>query len=100
MIEKIGAGASKTPKEKLTPATASECTLTLTEQCIGAVKGKRRCKDPDAYAAGERSGKHAKPNVLSATALPPLSAAVDFPACASPSTVLASPAEGYSTCAN
>ena len=81
----------------------SESTLTLTEQCIGAVKGKRRRNDPDPYAAGERSGKRAKPDALSAAANeraraaapPPLSAAVDFPARTSPSAASAGPAEGY-----
>ena len=71
------------------------------------MKGKR-CKDPDPYAAGERSGKRAKPDALSAAAneraraaaLPPLSAAVHFPALPLPSAASASRAEGYLTCVN
>ena len=107
-IQKMGAGGSKTPEEKPSSANAGESTLTLTEQCIGAIKGKRCHKDPDPYAAGERSGKHAKPDALStaaneharAAAPPPLSTAVDFPARAPPSTASAGPAEGYFSHAN
>ena len=94
---KMGAETSKTTKRKRGLASES----TLTEQCIGAVKGKHR-KDPNPFAAGERSGKHAKPDVLSAaanerartTAPAPLSAAVCFPARAAPSAASAGPAEG------
>jgi hypothetical protein len=82
-------------------------TSNTIEQCIGAMKGKHH-KYPDPYATGERSGKHAKPNILSAAAnkharaaaLPPLSAAVYFPTYIPPSTALARPAEGYFTHAN
>ena len=102
-IQKMGAGGSKTPEEKPSSASAGESTLTLTEQCIGAIKGKCRCKDPDPYAAGERLGKRAKPDALPAAANerartaapPPLSAAVDFPAHVPPSAASAGPAEGY-----
>jgi len=55
-------GARKAPKRK--PSLASGNT---TEKCIGAVKGKH-CKYSDPYAAGERSGKRAKPNAVSAAA--------------------------------
>ena len=106
----MGAGTSKPPKGQPGPAVAGEreSTLTLTEQCIGAVKGKRRRNDPDPYAAGERSGKRAKPDALSAAANeraraaapPPLSAAVNFPARTSPSAASAGPAEGHFTRAN
>ena len=82
-----------------------------TERCIGASKGKR-CKYSDPYAAGERSGKRAKPDAVSAAAAandrarvtvpaPPLRcAAVLAPARATPSAAAASSAEGSFTCAN
>ena len=100
---KMGVETSKTTKRKRGPASES----TLTEQCIGAVKGKRR-KDPDPFAAGERSGKRAKPDALSAAANEraraaapaPLSAAVCFPARAAPSAASAGPAEGSFARAN
>ena len=38
------------------------------EQSIGIAKGKRRRVHEDPYAGGERSGKHVKPNALSAVA--------------------------------
>jgi hypothetical protein len=40
------------------------------EQCIGPTKGKqqRRLNGDDAYAGGERLGKHAKPNATSTAA--------------------------------
>ena len=38
------------------------------EWSIGATKGKCCCIHNDLYAGGERSGKYAKPNVLSAAA--------------------------------
>lgn len=107
-IQKMGAGGSKTPEEKPSSASAGESTLTLTEQCIGAIKGKCRRKDPDLYAAGKRLGKCARPNALSAAANerahaaapPPLSTTVDFPACAPPSAASAGPTEGYFSRAN
>jgi hypothetical protein len=40
----------------------------LTEQSIGVAKGKRRRVHEDPYAGGERSGKRAKPDALSAAA--------------------------------
>jgi len=95
-------GARKAPKRK--PGLASGNT---TEKCIGAVKGKC-CKYSDPYATGERSGKHAKPDAVSAAAnecaratvpAPPCATALS-PACATPSAAAASSAEGSFTCAN
>ena len=40
----------------------------LSERSIGVTKGKRRHIHDDPYAGGERSGKHAKPDVVSAKA--------------------------------
>jgi hypothetical protein len=40
----------------------------LTDRSIGASKGKRACIHTDPYGGGERSGKRAKPDALSATA--------------------------------
>ena len=40
----------------------------LTDRSIGASKGKRVCIHTDPYGGGERSGKRAKPDALSATA--------------------------------
>jgi hypothetical protein len=59
-------GAKKASKKHKRLADAEEHGLT--EQCIGATKGKRHCLHNDPYARGERSGKHAKPNVRSAAA--------------------------------
>ena len=99
-------GAQKAPKRK--PGPVGENT---TERCIGAVKGKRR-KYSNPYAAGERSGKCAKPDAVSATANeharahltvpapPPPCAAVLAPARATPSAAAAGSAEGSFTCAN
>jgi len=95
-------GAQKAPKRKPSPASGN-----TTEKCIGAVKGKRR-KYSDPYAAGERLGKRAKPDVVSATAnecacatvpAPPCATALS-PACATPSAAAAGSAEGSFTCAN
>ena len=95
-------GAQKAPKRKPSPASGN-----TTEKCIGAVKGKHR-KYSDPYAAGERSGKCAKPDALSAAAnecaratvpAPPC-AAVLSPARATPSAAAAGSAEGSFTCAN
>ena len=71
---------------------------TNTERCIGAVKGKHTRKISDPYAGGERSGKRAKPDAVSAaaneqarTAAPTLAVhcpAVLAPAHASPSAVV------------
>jgi len=96
-------GARKAPRRKPGPSSGN-----ITEQCIGAVKGKRR-KYSDPYAVGERSGKRAKPDAVSAAAndcaratvpLPPPSAAVLSPTCASPSAAAAGSAEGSITHAN
>jgi len=96
-------GAQKAPRRK--PGLSGG---NITEQCIGAVKGKRH-KYSDPYAAGERSGKRTKPNAVSAAAnncacatvpLPPPSAATLSPACASPSAAAAGSAEGSITHAN
>jgi len=96
-------GARKAPRRKPSPSGGN-----ITEQCIGAVKGKR-CKYSDPYAAGERSGKRAKPNAVSATAndhacatvsLPPPSAATLSPAHASPSAAAVGSAEGSITHVN
>jgi len=68
-------------------------------ECISPVKGKWAHKYTDPYAAGKRSGKHAKPDAVSITAnecthtsvpapLPP-SPQVDSPTCASPSAAVA-----------
>ena len=55
-------GARKSPKQKPGPAIGN-----TTEQSIGAIKGKHHNdSDPDPYAAGERLGKRAKPNAVSA----------------------------------
>ena len=51
----------KSPKQKDGPVSRN------TEQRIGASKGKCSCKYSDPYAAGERLGKCAKPDAVSAT---------------------------------
>jgi len=56
-------GAGKAPKRKPGPTGAN----TSTER-ISPVKGKRSCKYSDPYAAGERLGKRAKPDAVSAAA--------------------------------
>ena len=99
-------GARKSPKRKPGPAIGN-----TTEQSIGAIKGKRRNdSDPNPYAAGERSGKRAKPDAVSAAANeraratvpapPPQYVALPAPARASPSAAAASSAEGYLIHAN
>jgi len=96
-------GAQKAPRWKPSPSGGN-----ITEQCIGAVKGKCR-KYSDPYAAGERSGKRAKPDAVSAAANdraratvppPPPSAAALSPARASPSAAAVGSAEGSITHAN
>ena len=52
----------KTPKRKDGPIGGN------TEQRIGPTKGKRSRKYSDPYAAGERSGKRAKPDAVSTAA--------------------------------
>jgi hypothetical protein len=54
-------GIKQAPKCKWLP---EECGLT--EQSISATKGKCICVYSDPYARGKRSGKHAKPDALSA----------------------------------
>jgi len=99
-------GVQKAPKRKPGPVGGN-----TTERCIGPVKGKRRCKYSDPYATGERSGKRAKPDAVSATANeyahtrtvpapPPPCATALAPACATPSAAAAGSAEGSFTCAN
>ena len=66
------------------------------------MKGKC-CIDPNLYATGERLGKRAKLDALSATANecahaaapPPLSTTVHFPTRTPPSAASAGPTEGY-----
>ena len=97
-------GARKDPKRKPGPVIGNTA-----EQSIGVIKGKRR-KDSDPYAAGERSGKRAKPDAVSAAAneraratvaaSAHASVAVFAPARASPSVASAGPAEGYFTHSN
>jgi len=94
-------GVQKVPRWKPGPVGGN-----TTERCIGTTKGKC-CKYGDPYAAGERSGKCAKPDAVSAAAAaandcahatvpaPPLPCTAALaPACATPS------AEGSFTCAN
>jgi len=100
MAERMGAW--KAPRRKPGPVGGN-----TTERCIGATKGKRR-KYSDPYAAGERSGKRAKPDVVSATAndracttVPARPCAtVLAPARATPSAAAAGSAEGSFTRAN
>jgi len=99
-------GVQKVPRRK--PGLVGGNT---TERCIGATKGKRR-KYSDPYAAGERSGKRAKPDVVSAAAAandraratvpaPPLPCAAALaPARTTPSAAVAGSAEGSFTRAN
>jgi hypothetical protein len=56
-------GVKKAPKRKQLP---EECGLT--ERSIGIAKGKKVRIYNDPYAGGERSGKRAKPDALSAAA--------------------------------
>ena len=97
-------GSSKSPKRKRAPTGGN----TSTER-IGAVKGKRVSKFGDeAYAAGERSGKRAKPDAVSAAAnelsrasvpAPPpfTNSSMPSPARAPPSAAAAGSAGGYFT---
>ena len=93
-------GVRKAPRRKPDPVGGN-----TTEQCIGPVKGKRR-KYSDLYAAGERSGKRAKPDAVSAAANERARATVPppppplAPARASPSAAAAGSAEGRFTCTN
>jgi len=91
-------GVRKAPKRKHSPTGGH----TNTERCIGAVKGRRACKYSDPYAAGERSGKRAKPDAISAAANeraraaePPPGAAVLAPARAPPSAAASGSAARY-----
>jgi len=102
-------GARKPPKRKHSPANENNA-----ERCIGAAKGKCACKYTDLYAGGERLGKHAKPDAVSATAnerahaampavpmyAPPHACPVLAPAHASPSAAVAGSAACYSTHGN
>jgi hypothetical protein len=56
-------GVKRAPKHKRLPEERG-----LTERSIGATKGKRISVYSDPYAGGERSGKRAKPDALSAVA--------------------------------
>jgi hypothetical protein len=56
-------GVKRNPKRKRLPEERG-----LSEQSIGTAKGKRRRVHDDPYAAGERSGKGAKPDARSAAA--------------------------------
>ena len=77
------------------------------EKCISPVKGKH-CKYNDPYAAGERLGKHTKPNAVSATANEHACTTVPAPPCTAvlspvhttPSAAAAGSAEGSFTCMN
>ena len=100
-------GTRKPPKRKHGPADENNA-----EQSIGPVKGKRARKYTDLYAGGERSGKRAKPDTVSATADERARTAVRAvplhaphapmlaPACVSPSAATAGSAACYSTCGN
>ena len=74
-------GCKRAPKQRL-PGEHG-----LTKRSIGAPKGKRKCLYTDPYAAGERPGKRAKPDALSAEAnararapqIPPPPNALPFP---------------------
>jgi hypothetical protein len=56
-------GVERAPKRKRLPEERG-----ITEKSIGIAKGKRRRIHQDPYAGGERSGKNAKPDALSAMA--------------------------------
>ena len=60
-------------------------------ECISVVKGKHLCKNIDPYAGGERSGKRAKPDAVSAAANGLAHATISTPAehVHLPATVLA-----------
>ena len=92
-------GVRKAPKRK------HGLTDGNTERCISAVKGKRVRKYSDPYAAGKRSGRCAKPDMISAAAnecahaaVPPPSTAMLAPARASPSAVASGSAVHYFPC--
>ena len=102
--ERMGVTRKQT-KRKPGPTTGN----TNAQQCIGAVKGKRARKYTDPYAAGDRSGKRAKPDVVSATANERAraagtarapSAAVLAPTRASPSSAATGSAAHYFTPGN
>jgi len=67
-------GVQRAPRQK--PSLVGGNTM---ERCIGASKGKCR-KYSDPYAAGKRSGKHAKPDVVSTAAAANDRACVTVPA--------------------
>jgi hypothetical protein len=87
-------GAGKPQKRKPSPTGGNTST-----EHIGTIKGKHTHKYTDPYADGDRPGKHAKPDVVSAAAnerartavnaRAPPSAAVLAPVRASPSTAAA-----------
>jgi hypothetical protein len=56
-------GVKRAPRRKCLPEERG-----LTERSIGVAKGKRRRVHDDPYAGGERSGKRAKPDAVSAEA--------------------------------
>ena len=56
-------GIKRAPKRKCLPEERG-----LTEQAIGVANRKRRRANSNPYAGSERSGKRAKPDVLSADA--------------------------------
>ena len=99
-------GVRKAPKRKHGPTNVSMNT----EKCIGAVKSKRARKYGDLYAAGERSGKCAKPDAISTAANeharaavpppPPLCMPPVAPAHASPSAAASGSAARYFPCAS
>ena len=97
-------GVRKAPKRNHGPVGGNTA-----EKCIGPVKGKRPRKYNDPYAGGERSGKRAKPDAVSAAAnesaraVPtPIRprAAVLARARASPSAAAAGSAVQFFTCGN
>lgn len=78
-------GVKRVPKRRL-PGEHG-----ITERSIGAPKKRKRVYT-DAYAAGERSGKHAKPDALSAAANSRARAPPAPPMLPSPSTLPPTPA--------
>jgi len=93
---------AKPPKRKPGPIGGNTST-----ECIGPVKGRHACKYSDPYAVGKRSGKRAKPNVVSVAAnehshtvvpTPPPFTHVDSPARASPSAAVAGTTAHSFTC--
>ena len=69
--DKMGSGGDRRPPKR-NPGPVVEGTNTgegtNAEKRIGAVKGKRPRKHSDSYGVGERSGKRAKPDAVSAAA--------------------------------